>query len=101
MFFRKPSIPKTLRHWFQDERAVMRLREILSDPVFQIACATLHAAAKPAHAATRALSPEQRAASFDWLAGYSDFTRDLEKLTRIPESGPAPAEEWAHITKPT
>ena len=101
MLFGKPALPKTLAHWFQDPVAVIRLRELLADPVFLTACATLSAVAQPAHAATRTLSPESRAASFDWLAGYHDFLRDLEKLTRIPDSGRQFVEEWNHIsTKP-
>ena len=91
------SLPRPLSFWFADQKSVEKLREILSDPVFQTAVATLAAAAQPAHAAIRALSPEQRSASFDWLAGYSDFVRDLEKLTRIPVQGPSLLEEWTHI----
>lgn len=98
MFFRKPVLPKTLQHWFQDPIAVARLRELLADPVFLVACATLNAAAQPAHMATRAQSPEQLASSFVWLAGYNDFLRDLEKLTRMPDSGRTNIEEWKHIT---
>jgi len=98
MLFKKPALPKTLKHWFQDPMAIVRLREILSDPVFLTACATLQAAAQPAHAATRALSPEKRAAAFDWLAGYGDFLRDLEKLTQLPPETTQQLEEWKHIT---
>jgi hypothetical protein len=98
MLFRKPVVSKTLTHWYADPMAVARLRELLADPVFLTACATLSAAAQPAHFATRTLSPESRAASFDWLAGYHDFLRDLEKLTRIPDTGRQMIEEWTHIT---
>ena len=98
MLFSKPVLPKTIAHWFQDPAAVIRLREILSDPVFLTACATLSAAAQPAHMALHALSPEKQAASFAWLAGFHDFLRDLEKLTRMPDSGRQSVEEWEHIT---
>ena len=93
----KISLPRPLNFWFQDHKSVERLREILSDPVFRTACATLAASAQPAHSATRNLSPEQRSASFDWLAGYSDFVRDLEKLTQIPVQGTPLLEEWNHL----
>jgi hypothetical protein len=99
MLFRKPVLPKLLRHWYQDPLAVTRLREIVSDPVFLTACATLSAVAQPAHAASRGLDGDKKAASFDWLAGYHDFLRDLEKLTHLPAEGPQSLEEWKHITK--
>lgn len=98
MLFNKPALPKTVKHWYNNPQAAIQLRELLDNPIFLTACATLSAAAQPAHMATRALSPEARAASFDWLAGYHDFLRDLEKLTRMPESGRQSVEEWEHIT---
>lgn len=99
MFFRKPALPKSVEQWFRDPVAVSRLREIIADPVFQTACATLSVAAQPGHGATRSLCPEKRASSFDWLAGYHDFLRDLEKLTRIPDRTADQLEEWKHIDK--
>lgn len=98
MLFSKPALPKLLKHWYANPQAVTQLREILDNPVFLTACATLSAVAQPAHMATHALSPEKQAASFNWLAGYHDFLRDLEKLTRMPASDWAATPEWNHIT---
>lgn len=99
MLFKKPAVPKSIKHWYDNPQAVIQLRELLDNPIFLTACATLSAAAQPAHMATHALSPEKQAASFAWLAGYSDFLRDLEKLTRMPDSARQSFEEWNHITK--
>jgi hypothetical protein len=99
MLFGKPALPKSIQHWYASPQAAIQLRELLDNPIFLTACATLSAAAQPAHMATHALSPEKQAASFAWLAGYHDFLRDLEKLTRMPSEGPLATPEWDHITK--
>jgi hypothetical protein len=96
MFGKKAVVPKKLEHWFLDEPAVLRLRELLQDPVLQLAVATLQASVQPT---SRAVSHDrdQNERALCILAGYHDFFRDLEKLTQFPRSRAADAEEWSHI----
>ena len=94
-------LPAPLKRWFADPACVERLRDILADPVFQVACATLQNQAQPSSAVVGAdtVANNNR---LQWLAGYNDFTRDLVSLTRYPqdtESTPTP--EWDYLTKPT
>lgn len=96
MFFDKPALPKSLAHWFADSTNVDRLREILDDPVFQTACATMIDAAQPTF--TNVINSSSNNELRCWLAGYTDFVRDLTKLTRVPVDKTAQANEWAHIS---
>ena len=95
MLFSKPTIPKPLEHWFNDIAAVERLREILSDPIYQSACATLVQAATPTFATI--VGNQSNNEKLCWLGGYTDFLRDLQKLTKAPITR-QDAEEWAHIS---
>ena len=98
MFSRKAIIPRPLHHWMQDPASMQRLRDILADPVFLTACATLTQTAQPTYTATQNQTPEAQAATFNWLAGYNDFLRDLGKMTVPPDSGTrAQEDEWSHI----
>lgn len=96
MFFDKPALPKSIAHWFADPILVTRLREIISDPVFQTACATLTEQAQPtfSNVVNSSNNNELRC----WLAGYTDFVRDLTKLTKVPVDKREQANEWAHIS---
>lgn len=92
--FSRPVSPKPLDHWFKDPVSVIRLRELLDDPVMQQACAVLLQAAMPSHqqVMTGASNNERHC----WLGGYSDFLRDLNRLTKLPATHAA-ADEWDHI----
>ena len=90
----KPEVPKTLEHWYQDVVAVERLREIVADPVFRTAVATLLSAAQPTH--RHLVAPESDARRLAWLAGYNDFADGLVTLTRRPLDQPKASDEWAH-----
>jgi hypothetical protein len=94
MFFDKPTPPKPLEHWYQDIAAVERLREILADPILQQASATLLQAAMPSH--VNVGSGHVNNERLCWLGGYSDFLRDLNRLTKIPAQQ-ADVLEWKHI----
>jgi hypothetical protein len=96
MFRNKAIIPRKLEQWFLDAPSDLRLREVLGDPVLQLAVATLHAAVQPT---ARALSSssEENERTLCVLAGYTDFIRDLEKLARFPREQAASMEEWSHI----
>lgn len=92
---RKIITPKSLDHWFKDIDAVTRLRELLDDPIFQLACATLTQAAQPTYSSIIAGSNNNERVC--WLGGYNDFHRDLQKLTKAPTSRNNVPEEWSHI----
>lgn len=95
MFRRKATVPRPLEQWFNDITVVTRLREILNDPVYQLACATLTQAAQPTYSGI--VSATGNSERICWLGGYIDFQRDLEKLTKAPTTRNAVPEEWAHI----
>lgn len=92
---RKVTAPKPLEHWFNDITAVTRLREILDDPIYQLACATLTNAAQPTYSSIVASSGNNE--RICWLGGYNDFYRDLQKLTKAPTTRNNVPEEWSHI----
>lgn len=95
MFFDKPVVPKSLEHWYNDPYAVTRLREILDDPIYQLACATLTQAAQPTF--SNVVSGTGNNERLCWLGGYVDFHRDLQKLTKAPTSRANVLDEWSHI----
>lgn len=94
MLFSKPTVPKPLEHWFNDLSSVSRLREILEDPAFELASATLLAAASPTY--SNLTDTDRNAQRQAWLAGYHDFANDLLKLTKAPLSKGRNVEEWSH-----
>jgi hypothetical protein len=96
MFFDKPTTPKPLEHWYQDIAAVERLREILSDPILQQASATLLQAAMPSH--VNVGSGHTNNERLCWLGGYTDFLRDLNRLTKMPTTR-SDVSEWEHIDR--
>jgi hypothetical protein len=94
MFFSKPTPPKPLEHWYRDPVSVARLRELLDDPVLQQACSMLLQTALPSNVnVSTGPSNNERLC---WLGGYSDFLRDLNRLTKAPVSH-ADVTEWAHL----
>jgi len=95
---RPPEAPIPIAHWFRNPVNVTELRELLKNPAFTTACAALSAAAQPTHSGIRAQTPDSRAANYDWLAGYHDFLRDLEKLTVMPTHRSSIPQEWEHLT---
>ena len=99
MLFQHPRPPKPIHHWFLNPVAITRLREITEDPVFQLACATLLAAAMPTRHSTSS-DPERNSLAHSWLAGYRDFQNDLAALTVMPGPKGPPADEWLHVTPP-
>lgn len=95
MFAQKPVVPKALDHWYRDIASVERLREILEDPTFQLACASLMNAALPSF--PNVVSGTGNNEKMCWLGGYSDFARDLKKLTVLPNSR-SEMPEWEHLS---
>jgi hypothetical protein len=91
----KATVPKPIQHWFLDPASVTRLREILQDPVFQLAAATLMQSAVPSF--PNVVAAETNEQKHCWLAGYGDFVRDLHKLTVMPADKKV-AEGWEHIS---
>lgn len=94
MLFSKPTIPKSLEHWYLDAKAVDDLRGILEEPSLQTAIATLLSAAAPTLG--NSLDAEANSLRLSWLAGYNDAFRDLVRLTIAPRRN-QDLESWAHI----
>lgn len=92
------TIPLSVSQWYSSEARVSRLREMVADPAHKVAVATLIAAAMPTTAGLR--DPETNAARYNWLAGYMDALRDLERMAHIPvqrsHESALPA-EWEHL----
>lgn len=90
------ALPKLLDHWFLNPESANRLRDILDDPVFQTAVATLKEAAGPT---SLTLTTDQTANSnrLSWYAGYRDAFNDLAKLTKIPNNTKQTNDEWMHL----
>jgi hypothetical protein len=100
MFFnrgKKSATPKSLEHWYADMAAVERLRELLADPVLQLAVNTLCAGSAP-NGTTIKRDNETNAAAMNWLAGYNDAFRDLQKLTKLPNHLSDLPAEWSHVS---
>ena len=95
MFNKKAVIPKSLEQWYLDPVSVSALRDLLNEPVFQVACATLVNAALPSFQS--ALDIEKNKVRHAWLAGYRDFLSDLLALTKAPATRKELQEEWSHI----
>lgn len=95
--FDNPTPPVPLENWFRDPHAPVQLRELLASPVFARAAAILLDAAHPTFGNSVGVAAQSD--RLCWQAGYSDFVRDLLKLTKPPVSVPD-AEPWGHLGAP-
>lgn len=93
---KKPTVPIKLEHWFNDIKSIDQLRKIVADPVLQQAIAILKEAAGPSVSSISA-DPQENSHKLSWYAGYRDAFNDLEKLTKMPNSGLTQPDEWNHI----
>lgn len=90
----KPELPIPLAHWYNDQAAIERLREILDDEVFRRAVVTLQHNALPTIGGI-STDPNANSNKTIWLAGYSDFVKDLSRLTTRPTNQTQnQIEEW-------
>lgn len=94
MLSTKPVVPQTIERWFSDPTQVQKLRDILADPTFEVAAATLLSAARPSYSGLG--DTERNALRQAWSAGYHDFITDLQKLTKAPPTKGRDLEEWSH-----
>jgi hypothetical protein len=94
MFANKPVTPITIDRWFNDPQSAPRLREIIENPYFELAAATLLSASRPTF--SNLGDPERNSQRQAWLAGYHDFANDLIKLTKQPVAKNNNPDEWAH-----
>jgi hypothetical protein len=94
MLSSKPIIPQTIERWFSEPTQASILRELLENPFFEAAVATLLSAARPTFLALT--DTERNAQRQAWLAGYHDFANDLLKLTKAPLTKGKNLEEWSH-----
>jgi hypothetical protein len=92
----KVSLPKPLAQWFGDIATIEQYRALIDSPVFQTAVATLKEAASPSSSAI-STEANQNAMRLNWLAGYHDAFRDLQKLTKLPVKPTQTPQEWMHI----
>jgi len=91
-----PPIP--LNRWFRDLKSVEQLRVTLENEGFKQAVAILKETAGPSYASLQNTEVDSRRLA--WYAGYRDAFNDLEKLTKLPESGTSSINnnnEWTHI----
>ena len=93
---KKPTVPIKLEHWFNALKSIDQLRKIVADPVLQQAIAILKEAAGPSVSSISA-DPQENSHKLSWYAGYRDAFNDLEKLTKMPNSGLTQPDEWNHI----
>jgi hypothetical protein len=94
MLSTKPVVPQTIERWFSDPTQVSALRDVLENPAFETAAATLLSAARPTF--VNLVDTERNAIRQAWLAGYHDFVNDLLKLTKAPPRKGTTVEEWSH-----
>lgn len=95
---KKISTPIPLNRWFNDVKAVQELRDLLDSEAFQTAVAILKDAAAPSYATLA--DGETNNLRLSWYAGYGDFVKDLQKLTKLPTTQQQVLEEWTHIQNP-
>jgi hypothetical protein len=95
---KKISVPIPLNRWFNDVKAVQELRDLLESEAFQTAVAILKDAAAPSYATLA--DGETNNLRLSWYAGYGDFVKDLQKLTKLPATQQQSIEEWTHIQNP-
>lgn len=98
MLKKKISVPIPLNRWFNDVKAVQELRDLLESEAFQTAVAILKDAAAPSYATLA--DGEMNNLRLSWYAGYGDFVKDLQKLTKLPATQQQSIEEWTHIQNP-
>jgi len=94
MFANKPVTPITIDRWFNDPQSAPRLRELIENPYFELAAATLLSASRPTF--SNLGDTERNSQRQAWLAGYHDFLNDLVKLTKQPTARDSKLEEWNH-----
>jgi hypothetical protein len=92
------TLPLSLELWHKNPANADALRTLISSEIFKVAVATLVQANQPTGLPTAVAlgSPAERMA---WLAGYTDFARDLVQLTK-PRGEHQELVPWGHI-KPT
>ena len=94
----KITVPVPLSRWFNDIKAVEDLRSVLDSEAFQTAVAILKDAAAPTYSTLA--NGELNNLRLAWYAGYGDFVKDLQKLTKLPTTQQQSLEEWTHIQNP-
>lgn len=95
MLRKKITLPVPLNRWFNDVKAVEELRAVLDSEPFQTAVAILKESASPTYGSLS--DTETNNLRLSWYAGYVDFAKDLQKLTKLPSTQQQTLEEWNHI----
>lgn len=88
--------PTTAALWYGNQDNVKGLRDVVTQPLFRLAEATLKDGARPTR--TNLSSAEDNSLNLAWYAGYCDAFRDIQNLTHTPKKFLQPdLEEWAHV----
>ena len=98
MFSLKPRAPELMRGWYarQTPETLEELRKILANPMFSEAVSMLLGSCQPTRQSCLSSDAEGNALRLSWLAGYNDFIRDIESLSRVPAQQ-TELREWEHI----
>jgi hypothetical protein len=96
---RKPALqlPIPLQHWFNNQKNVEDLREIMNSPAFMAACAILRQQNLPTLSTISGQESHNLALKQAYLAGHCDFLDSLYRLTTYPIDR-VDLEEWAYDT---
>lgn len=90
------SVPIPLQYWFGNHDNVEGLRNVLSDPAFNLACAIIKAQAMPTSAGISNADDHQLAINHAYLAGFCDFIDSLSRLTVLPAER-LDIDEWGYV----
>ena len=93
-------LPVPLKHWFMNESNPLHLRDVLEDPVLQLALVTTKDLALPTGAQLTGLDQHQLAVRTAYLAGMCDFIGVLRSLTTLPID-PVQESGWEYATNHT
>jgi len=97
MFNKRPTLPVPLARWQKDLTAIDELREIVSSETYRVAIATLKETSLLT-GETIMQADKLTVNRANWLAGYYDAFRDIERLTKLTDTKTqANLNEWTHI----
>lgn len=102
-------LPTARAQWADNPDRMIQLRALVSDPVMQLALATLLESARPTQRGVE-LAGANAGALLGWYAGYCDAIKDLRFALTTPPSNPQAtgigmpespiddSEPWAYLT---
>ena len=99
----QPALPSPLNRWFKNVSNQKELREIIDNPLFLTAVASLKEHYRP-HRGSIKVEDGLNSSNLAWYAGFCDAFQELEKLGHPTVNSqmtttPTQNEEWTHIQK--